>query len=75
MKSELSLSNNRASELAASQRARLARAREAYGVPRIVEATGVSENTLWKAIAGGRLYNGSWAAIERGLNELERLPR
>lgn len=68
-------STAKSSELVESQRNRLVRARERYGMPRLVAVTGICENSLWKAMApGARLYHSTWIAIGVGLDTLERTP-
>lgn len=64
--------SERGSELTEARRRRLERAFEVYGLRRVIAATGVCENTLWRARAGGRIYHGTELAIDQGLVRLER---
>lgn len=52
-------------------RERLVRALERYGIKRLANAAEVSENTIFRAIAGGGLYGGSRVALEVGVERLE----
>ena len=62
----------RSGALPESLRLRLVRARETYGLRRLLSCTGVAEGTHWRAEAGGTIYNITARAIAQGLDALER---
>jgi hypothetical protein len=62
----------RASAIAESRRSRLQRAVDRIGKERVLQATGLAEGTLWRALARGPLYRSTCLAIDAGLDLLER---
>ena len=62
----------RSGALGETLRRRLVRARETYGLKRVLASTLTAEGTHWRAEAGGNVYHGTVLAIERGLELLER---
>lgn len=62
----------RTGKLPETLRARLADAIERRGVRAVRAATGLSETTLWRGVAGGGTYPGTQAALELGLAAFDR---
>ena len=67
-----SRTESRASALPESLRSRLERAVDAYGMKRVIKATGAAEGTTWRALARGTVYASTANAFAHGLDALER---
>lgn len=64
--------SERGSPLPESRRRRLEVAIERYGVRRIIAATGVREQTIYRCLGRGPVYAYTDQKLTAGLNELER---
>jgi hypothetical protein len=62
----------RGSPIPESRRRRLELAVERYGVKRVIEATGVREQTLYRVLAKGSVYSCTDRYLTVGLDLLER---
>ena len=70
--SQQPLTEERATALAESRKRRLEQAVERHGKTRVLDAAGIVEGTLWRALAGGPLYRSTCCAIDAALQQLER---